>query len=200
MTDKRKTLLKWIAIFTCVAVVTVGVTLAVCFSNQEKILAPGFTFDHFSKIKQVGDTIYMLTPQGDILSINESYAYQCISLDKETMVCIWEDKTFTVVGPHGVQHVNQTVNRFTGSALFLSSYGDAIYFIDNEEFHGSQNSLWRYDVENNAAQKLDTITNELKGGMVSSDGTYFALLEKGINASYIHLYDKEKKIQCIIFC
>lgn len=195
MTEKRKTLLKWIAILTCVTLATVGGTLAVCFSKQEKLPAPGFTFQNFHIMQLTKKTTYVDIAGGDILAMDGDGVYFCDSMDRETLAWIWEDKTFTVISPYGVQYVDKTVNRLTDMALFLSFDGDVIYFIDNEEFNDSQNSLWRYDVEKNTVAKIDTIVNFLQGGMISPCGNYFALLEKSAETAYIHLYNQEEKVK-----
>ncbi len=186
---------KWLAILAGVTVLAVGITLGVCFSRQEETLAPGFTYANFYNVQQMGDTSYVISPTGDLLAIEGTYSYLYTSMDKETLVWGWGDKTFTVASGHGVQYVGKTVNRLTYAALFISHDGEVIYFIDNEEFNDSQNSLWRYDVASGEVERLDTILTYLRGGMVSPGGNYFAMLEVEEEGSFIHLYDKEKRVQ-----
>lgn len=188
MTEKKKTLFKWIAIFTCVAVVTVGVTLAVCFSNYEKTGTREKKFYDF-------DTNIIATPYGDIFAMEEDFSFRMTSADQSTMVYGWSDKTFSVISQYGLRHVGKKVNRLILSALFLSHDGEAIYFIDNEEFNYSTNSLWFYNVKKDTCEKVDTIAYALNGGMVSPKGKYVALLEQGDQGTIVHLYDKGQKVK-----
>ncbi len=191
----RRKWLAWIGTIAGVTVLAVAITLGVCFSQQEENLAPGFTYANFYNVQQLGDTSYVISPTGDLLAIEGTYSYFYTSMDKETLVWGWEDKTFTVASEYGVQYVDKTVNRLTYAALFISHDGEVIYFIDNEEFNDSQNSLWRLDVASGKVERLDTILTYLQGGMVSPCGNYFAMLKRGDKVSTISLYDKEKLVR-----
>lgn len=187
---------KWIAVIAVVTVLAVAITLGICILQKEELCAPGFTYENFVDLRDTYNAKYVATPQGDVLVL-EGTNYTCVtSADHQTQVGINDNHTLTVMSRHGVQTVNQTVNKYYYDALRISFYGDAVYFFDNENLVTGVNTLWRYDVATNTTVQMDAIEGAMYPGVVSPNGKYFAAVDaSGDTRVVVYLYEDGEKIR-----
>lgn len=194
---KGKISWKWLSIIAGVTAVAIAVTLGVCFSRKEEICATGFCYDKFN-LELASEGSYLFSPYGDVIALQGDVPFWAQSMDGRTAVWGWEDRTFSVVSEHGIRHIDQKVGEYLDGSdratIFVSAYGDVVYFFDEFSFDANQMNLWRYNVAEDELVQVDTIGGAAFPCVVSPDGSAFAINEytgtAGVNISIYH--DNEK--------